>query len=187
TRALQRVGAKEGQDWERKFLLVWRLWPELCSRENGQLSFLVADTRIPDHTLWQHNGLVSALANCEQGVSFLLFQIGPVQDFIIQARKTQDLWAGSFLLSFLISQATLAVAKEIGPDAIIYPQLRGVPLADWSWHNQGILPEKFRASHHNELLTPNLPNRFLAVIPKNWTNDGKTLPQIAEDAVRAAW
>ncbi|MBI4657929.1 MAG: type III-B CRISPR-associated protein Cas10/Cmr2 [Verrucomicrobia bacterium] len=191
TRALQRVGAKEGQDWKRKFPLVWRLWPELCARETGQLNFLVADTRIPDHTLWQHNGLVSALANCEQGVSFLLFQIGPVQDFIKQARKTQDLWAGSFLLSYLIAQAMLAIAREIGPDAIIYPQLRGVPLADWFWHNQGILPSKLRASHENELLTPNLPNRFLAVIPKGWRKDakpdGKTLPEIAEESVRTEW
>ena len=40
------------------------------------------------------------------------------QDFIKQARKTQDLWAGSFLLIFLIAQAMLAVAKEIGPDAM---------------------------------------------------------------------
>ena len=187
TRALQRVGAKDGKNWERKFPLVWRLWPELCARETGQLNFLVADTRIPDHTLWQHNGLVSALANCEQGASFLLFQIGPVQDFIKQARKTQDLWAGSFLLSYLIAQAMLAVAKEVGPDAIIYPQLRGVPLADWFWHSQGILPDKLRASHPNELLTPSLPNRFLAVVPKDWSKDGRGLAQIAEDAVRTAW
>jgi len=186
-RALQGVGAKDGQEWERKFPLVWRLWPELCARQNGQLNFLVADTRVPDHTLWQHNGLVSALANCEQGISFLLFQIGPVQDFIKQARKTQDLWAGSFLLSYLIAQAMLAVAGEIGPDAIIYPQLRGVPLADWFWHRQGILPSPLRASHANELLTPNLPNRFLAVIPKAWSRDGRSLPEVASDAVRAAW
>ncbi len=188
-RALQRVGAKDGQAWERKFALVWRLWPELCARENGQLNFLVADTRIPDHTLWQHNGLVSALANCEQGVSFLLFQIGPVQDFIKQARKTQDLWAGSFLLSYLIAQAMLAVAKEIGPDAIIYPQLRGVPLADLAWHSQGILPSRLRASHPNELLTPNLPNRFLALIPTKWRRerDAKSLPEIAKEAVESAW
>ena len=114
----------------------------------------MADTRIPDHTLWQHNGLVSALANCERGVSFMLFQIGPVQDFIRQARKTQDLWAGSFLLSYLIAQAMLAVAREIGPDAIVYPQLRGVPLADWAWHKQGILPGQLRASYPDELRTP---------------------------------
>lgn len=190
-RALQRAGAKDGQDWERKFPLVWRLWPELCARENGQLNFLVADTRIPDHTLWQHNGLVSALANCEQGVSFLLFQIGPIQDFIKQARKTQDLWAGSFLLSYLVARAIMAVAQEIGPDAIIYPQLRGVPLADCFWHDAGILPDKCRASHPNELLVPNLPNRFLAVIPKDWredrTSDDRTLCEIAQDAVRTAW
>ena len=149
----------------------------------------MADTRIPDHTLWQHNGLVSALANCERGVSFMLFQIGPVQDFIRQARKTQDLWAGSFLLSYLIAQAMLAVAREIGPDAIVYPQLRGVPLADWAWHKQGILPGQLRASYPDELRTPSLPNRFLALIPAGWKRqtDGRSLPEIASDAVQSAW
>ncbi|MCI0536097.1 MAG: type III-B CRISPR-associated protein Cas10/Cmr2 [Verrucomicrobiales bacterium] len=80
----------------------------------------------------------------------------------------------------------LAVAKETGPDAIIYPQLRGVPLADWSWHKQGILPREL-IPHRNELQTPNLPNRFLAVIPQGWSKGGKSLPQIAKDAVRDAW
>jgi len=39
----------------------------------------------------------------------LLFSIGPVQSFIAQARKTQDLYGGSFLLSYL----SQIVAKEI--------------------------------------------------------------------------
>lgn len=40
-----------------------------------------------------------------------LFSLGPVQSFIASARKTQDLWAGSYLLSHfvrkLISKAAL--------------------------------------------------------------------------------
>jgi len=191
--ALHGVGT-DAADWSTKYLRLWRLWPEVCARRKlDVLAYLVADTRIPDHTLWQHNALVSAFSNCESesDIAFLLFQIGPVQDFIKQARKTQDLWAGSFLLSYLIAQAMLAVADEIGPDAIVYPQLRCVPLADWHWWKRGILGagEKLRASHENELLTPNLPNRFLALIPAGWRreSDGKSLPEVAEGAVRAAW
>jgi hypothetical protein len=40
------------------------------------------------------------------------FHIGPVQGFIAQARRTRDLWAGSFLLSWLAAQAMAAVRKQ---------------------------------------------------------------------------
>jgi CRISPR-associated protein Cmr2 len=41
----------------------------------------------------------------------LLFSLGPVQSFIAQARKTRDLWLGSFLLSALM-QAGMEDIKE---------------------------------------------------------------------------
>jgi CRISPR-associated protein Cmr2 len=47
-----------------------------------------------------------------------IFSIGPVQSFIAQARKTQDLYAGSQLLSDLIR---FAIKNQIGKDNIIYP------------------------------------------------------------------
>ena len=48
-----------------------------------------------------------------------LFTIGPVQGFIAQARKLQDLYAGSFLLSYLAKQ-TMAKAQKLGAD-ILFP------------------------------------------------------------------
>jgi len=186
TRALEAVALKDAQDWRAKFIAGWRLWPELSAREkNAHFAYLVADTRIPDHTLWHHNALAAAFTACEGKPAFLLFQLGPVQDFIKQARKTQDLWAGSYLLSFLIAQAMLAIAEQIGPDAIVYPQLRGLPLADFHWWKRGYLGGlKLRASHANELLTPNLPNRFLALIP---AGQGPELAEAATAAVRKTW
>lgn len=158
--------------WREKFFRLWRFWPERAAREkNPLLAYLVADTRIPDHTLWHHNGLVSALESTCGQPAFLLFQIGPVQDFIAQARKMQDLWSASYLLSFLISKALATVALCSGPDTIVYPSLRGMPLLDWWWKNEpGLFPDvcfelgKGRL-HPNELLTPSLPNRFLALVP----------------------
>lgn len=47
-----------------------------------------------------------------------LFTIGPVQSFIAQARKTQDLYAGSQILSKLIDVAI----KEIKQEQLIFPQ-----------------------------------------------------------------
>ena len=35
----------------------------------------------------------------------LMFTIGPVQSFIEAARKTEDLWMGSYILSYLVATA----------------------------------------------------------------------------------
>ena len=40
----------------------------------------------------------------------LHFSLGPVQGFVVQARRTRDLWAGSFLLSRLALEAMWAVS-----------------------------------------------------------------------------
>jgi len=178
--------APETDDWQAKFIRSWRLWPERSAREkSAHLAYIVADTRIPDHSLWHHNALAAAFTATGGKPAFMIFQIGPVQEFIFQARKTQDLWSGSYLLSFLIAQAMLAVADEIGPDTIVYPQLRGVPLADFHWWTKGYLGnQKLRASHANELNIPNLPNRFLALVP---AKRGADLAKIAEKAVRETW
>jgi len=117
--------------------------------------------------------------------AFLLFQIGPVQDFIAQARKTQDLWSGSYLLSFLIAQGMLAIADQIGPDAIVYPLLRGIPLADWHWKAKDTLRDGDDLHvHPNELLIPSLPNRFLAVVPAACADE---LARLAAEKIRSRW
>ena len=175
------------EDWKLKYIRVWRLWPERGAREkNPQFAYIVADTRIPDHTIWQHNSLASAFeALGERTPAFMLFQIGPVQDFIKQARKLQDLWSGSYILSYLIAQAIISVAEELGPDNIIYPQVRGTPLIDLHWFKCNYIPHTLRASHENELLVPNLPNRFLALVPAG--SDGEKIARAAEEAVRKTW
>lgn len=67
----------------------------------------------------------------------ILFSITPVQSFIEQARKTQDLYAGSFLLSHLcrISANTL---KEKGGE-IVFPKIEN----------------------------PSIPNRFLSIVKQD--------------------
>ena len=44
----------------------------------------------------------------------LMVSIGPVQGFVAQARRTRDLWAGSFLLSWLTGKAMAAVTAAGG-------------------------------------------------------------------------
>jgi len=53
-------------------------------------------------------------------MSYLIsISIGPVQDFIASARRSRDLWFGSWLLSEL----SKTVAKKIGKDNLIFPAI----------------------------------------------------------------
>lgn len=53
----------------------------------------------------------------EQDQFMLMFALGPVQTFIAQARKSRDLWLGSFLLSTLME----AGMRGIEPSALVFP------------------------------------------------------------------
>jgi len=50
----------------------------------------------------------------------LVVTLGPVQDFIASARRCQDLWFGSWLLSDL-SRAVAVTIDELAKDALIFP------------------------------------------------------------------
>ncbi|GMV43320.1 MAG: hypothetical protein AMXMBFR64_50360 [Myxococcales bacterium] len=51
----------------------------------------------------------------------LLISLGPVQDFIATARRCQDLWFGSFLLSDLSREAAKAVLATDAEDLLVFP------------------------------------------------------------------
>lgn len=165
------------------FFLHWRRWPIESARQDARTYFLPADTRIPDHNVWTHNSVVSALQGCVRNgrlePAFLIFQMGPVQTFIEQARSTRDLWSGSYILSWLVAHAIKAVTDEVGPDALIFPALRAQPLFDLLHRDRLYSRIKFSSQKgteeslwdrmrlfHEIILTPNLPNRFLAVVPE---------------------
>ena len=76
----------------------------------------------------------------------LMFTIGPVQSFIEAARKTEDLWMGSYILSYLVATAMEKVqGKGI---EIIYPAIgTESPFEFWK----------------GNFATPSFPNLFLAI------------------------
>ncbi len=166
-------------DYRLTALAFWRFGPELGKelRGIGHLwNLLPADTRTPDHTIWQHLDLTSALAGAMVGggrPALLTVSIGPVQDFIAAARSTSDLWAGSHFLSTLAWQAMKEVAVSYGPDAIIFPQLRGVPLVDLWLIEEGVRTDLFATAawndthtDYNPLFVAALPNKFVALVPE---------------------
>lgn len=191
------------------FICAWRFWRNWASDSDPRFAFLPADTRIPDHTIWQHMGVTSAFqgafATPEQKQAhpgedlrprLLLFSIGPVQDFIAAARSTRDLWSGSYLLSWLVATTLGTIAKDIGPDQVLFPNLLGQPLIDHqlcegvfdsvSFSGAPIsegLGYASDVSKLRDLLTPSLPNRFLALLPARMPHDDSKLDEYVRHLV----
>jgi CRISPR-associated protein Cmr2 len=196
------------RDWRKVALAFWRFGPELGvtdsdsadEHELGHLwPLLPADTRVPDHSIWDHLDLTSAFAGAFAAdpsgekagdVALLSMSLGPVQSFIASARKLDDLWAGSHLLSRLAWETMRPVAEALGPDAILFPRLRGIPQVDlWLRDEMKLPPDWFehcewtrRNNDANPLFAAALPNRFVAVVP---ASQARVLAQRCRDAVHA--
>ncbi|NKB77110.1 MAG: type III-B CRISPR-associated protein Cas10/Cmr2 [Gammaproteobacteria bacterium] len=97
-----------------------------------------------------------------KAVGYFHFSLGPVQDFIYQARRTRDFWAGSFVLSWLSAVAMREVIEQTGStESILFPKIesdfldflegdrgtRGGPA-------QGSVPNRFKAEIYIESFEP---------------------------------
>lgn len=100
----------------------------------------------------------------------LHFAFTPVQGFVSQARRARDLWAGSYLLSYLAARAMLAVQRANGE--ILIPNVKADPLMEAVRTN--------RASGLADEIG-SVPNRFKARVPEAFN------PQDCSRAVRDAW
>jgi CRISPR-associated protein Cmr2 len=106
------------------------------------------------------------------GGSYLHFTLGPVQSFVAQARRTRDLWAGSFLLSYLTGQAMAAVLRSGG--RIVFPEVArdGEPI-------DPLLKAIMNGGQGPDF--GSLPNRFKAEITNGFS------PEQCREAVATAW
>ncbi len=111
----------------------------------------------------------------------LHFTFGPVQSFVAQARRTRDLWAGSFLLSYLSGHA-MKVVLDVG-GKIAFPTVVN--------EDDIIIDPLLKTICNLELLAEgqdgpaigSLPNRFRAELPANVEFD----PNKCADAVKGKW
>ena len=182
---LVETNAEGRPDYRWTQLAFWRFGPEpkLAAPELGELwRLLPADTRVPDHSIWSHLDIVSALAGAmhDDKPALLTMSFGPVQGFIAQARSTSDLWAGSHLLSSLVWEGLKVICEELGPDTVLFPHLRGVAAVD-RWlletapsHRRETWRQRFEdidiewlksATDSNPLFAATLPNKFMAIVP----------------------
>lgn len=149
---------------------------------------LPADTRLPDHSIWQHSGLVSALASCQRlsdqnRASLMVFAITPVQDFVARARKLRDYWSGSVLLSWLAFEGIKTVIYRYGADHIVYPSLHGQPLVDDMLKKWG-MAEEWLGGDKDDAGVASFPNKFVCLVP---TGEERATAEAIESAIGAAW
>lgn len=158
---------------------------------------LPADTRMPDHPLWHHLGLVSAIdsslsEDSNQQVDMVVFSITPVQNFIAKARKLRDYWSGSVLLSYLSFTGITSVMENLGPDHIVYPSLHNQPLVD-SWIKEKYrISSKFLEEKDNDLKDliddtkgiAAFPNKFIFLSPHDKV---KEMTKEVSDAIINKW
>ena len=221
-------GIDSNIDSRRKLFLYWRRWLENAvdsasdSEFARHLAYYPADTRLPDHSIWNHMAVAAAFESCRSELSgliepaFLEFQIGPVQDFIAQARSTRDLWSGSYLLSWLVAHAMKSITDALGPCSIIFPKLRGqgvfdllhkeeiydnIRFSNSDGSSDSLWDRMYEKSFGKDkslrmLLSPTLPNRFLALAPADKASEmalkaekavHEELKRIGEAVWRADW
>lgn len=90
-----------------------------------------ADTRIPNHTIFDHLYATATAINAVYGGTagdvggfLVLLDIAGIQSFISKARKVRDFWASSWLVSALAWYLIREVVEVIGPDCMVMPTAR---------------------------------------------------------------
>ncbi len=188
----------EAEKWRARYFAQWRLWQTKAYDKDFRFAYLPADTRLPDHSIWKHMQVTSAIASCKEDnqlrPAFLSLKIGGVQNFISEARTTRDLWSGSFLLSWLMAAGLKRLSELAGPDSVIFPSLFGQPLFDLHWKAElwGALKVAGKPIYDGSMMrhedkaitTPNLVNTFLAVVP---ACNAKDIARAVCDAMQEEW
>lgn len=100
------------------------------------------------------------IKECAMSEYLAIFQIGPVQEYISCAKRTQDFWSGSYILSYLAAVAIATVDNKL-PNRIIYPVHDDDELVD------AVKAKPEEPSEHNfksvKKYIGTLPNRFVAI------------------------
>lgn len=160
---------------------IRELWLAVMTAHNSAkepLSLLPGSVLMPDHSVLAHRSLTAALhgSRSEGEAALLYLHVGPVQSFIQAARRTDDLWSGSFTVAFLTYCGVEKVAEMVGPDALVFPDLAQLPLSQKRLFG--------KASDQESLTHSSLANKLLAIVPRARAEE---IAQAATKAIDNEW
>ncbi|NPA14860.1 MAG: type III-B CRISPR-associated protein Cas10/Cmr2 [Aquificae bacterium] len=99
----------------------------------------------------------------------LIFTFSPVQGFISGAKKTRDLYAGSYFLSFLTRRVLEELKNQFGEKVeVIYPQADKVGKDDPYWGT----------------IVGNYPNRFVVKVKNSTTEEVKEIVKTLKETFK---
>ncbi len=161
---------------------------------------LPADTRMPDHPMWHHFGMTSAIYSSlernedgsKENLTLVVYSITPVQDFIGKARKLRDYWTGSVLLSYLAFAGITAVMEELGPDHILYPSLQNQALVEQWLEKKNASFKDFLKEKDENLKKLNESSQSIASFPNKFVflcnhEDIKDVCELIEKRIDSEW
>lgn len=161
---------------------------------------LPADTRMPDHPMWHHFGMTSAIYSSlerndddsKENLSLVVYSITPVQDFIGKARKLRDYWTGSVLLSYLAFTGITAVMEELGPDHILYPSLQNQALVEQWLEKKNASFKDFLKEKDENLKNLNKSSQSIASFPNKFVficnhEDIEETCKLIEERIDSEW
>ncbi len=157
------------------YLLLEPVWYYVTSRE-GRIYAPPADTRIPHHTVFDHINAVLAVLNLTDNGCLAIVDLASVQQWILESRRLRDLWASSWLASFLAWKSIEALVKRYGPGVMVSPPGRLNPFystsimggiiqnlagkhGEWIWEALGL------SSSKKWPIDPVMPTRLLIALP----------------------
>lgn len=152
-----------------------------------------ADESFPDHSIWSHCGLTSAIGSsftADNSVSLSVFSITPVQPFIAKGRKLRDSWVASVILSYLSFIGIRTVMKELGPDHIVYPSLHDQSLVESYLSDEFDLSdflieqEEIKKTIDKSKKIASFPNKFVYIIP---SKNAEEISRCIEHDVQQEW
>ncbi len=118
-------------DWRWRYHLLYVLYE--LSWINAKLPVGPADTRVPTHSMYDHNYATAAVINWlledpnELRGLMVGVDVAGVQNYLMSSRKLRDMWTSSYIVSALTWYAALELVEVLGPDVVLTPSLRFNP------------------------------------------------------------
>ncbi len=105
------------------YYILYSLLEALWHEASGSATIPPADTRVPNHTVFDHLRASTASLALKRRAIIALVDVPGVHAFVGAARKTRDFWAGSWIVSLLAWAAVRPLVKRLGPQVVLQPSL----------------------------------------------------------------